>query len=120
VGKIIAMCGLICNHCIAYVATQKNDEKLRQKAVEAWSTETERLKPSDIDCDGCLVGKRIYKFCSACEVRKCGSEKGVENCAYCTEYLCEKLERLWRGFRTVSREEAKGALDNLRKVKKAA
>ena len=119
-GKIIAMCGLICNNCIAYVATQKNDEELRQKAIEAWSTETERLKPSDIDCDGCQVGKRVYKFCSVCEVRKCGFARGVKNCAYCAEYPCEKLERLWRGFRTVSWEEAKTTLDNLGKFKKLA
>lgn len=119
-GKIIAVCGLICNNCIAYVSTQKNDEKLRQKAIDAWSTETERLKPSDIDCDGCQVGKRIYKFCSACEVRKCGSVRGVKNCAYCAEYPCEKLENLWRGFRTVSWEEAKATLDNLEKLKKLA
>lgn len=114
--KMIAMCGLMCNHCIAYVATQKNDEKLRQKAIEAWSTETKRLKPSDIDCDGCLAGKRIYEFCSTCEVRKCGLERRIGNCAYCTEYPCARLEKLWKGFRTVSWKEAKASLDNLRKV----
>jgi hypothetical protein len=118
-NKIIAICGLVCNDCIAYVATQKNDGKLREKVIEAWSTETERLKPSDIDCDGCQAGKRIYKFCSTCEVRKCGLERCVANCGYCTEYyLCEKLERLWKDFRTVSGEEAKASLDNVRKLGK--
>jgi hypothetical protein len=117
VGKIIAMCGLTCNDCIAYVATQKNDDKLRYEAIKAWSTETEKLKPRDIECDGCLAGKRIYKFCSACEVRKCGFAKTVMNCAGCTEYPCEKLEKLWKGFRTVSWKEAKANLDSLRKTK---
>jgi hypothetical protein len=117
-NKTIAICGLVCNDCIAYVATQKNDGKLREKAIEAWSTETERLKPSDIDCDGCQAGKRIYKFCSTCEVRKCGLKRGVANCGYCTEYPCEKLERLWKSFRTVSGEEAKASLDNVRKLGK--
>ena len=64
------------------------------------------------------IGKRIYKFCSTCEVRKCGLERGVANCGYCTEYPCEKLERLWKGFRTVSGEEAKASLDNVRRLGK--
>jgi len=115
---MIAMCGLACNDCIAYVATQKNDAELREKAIEAWSTETERLKPSDIDCDGCQVGKRIYKFCSTCEVRKCGLERGVGNCGYCVEYPCEKLEKLWKSFKSVSRDEVKASLDNMRKLGK--
>ena len=50
-GKIIAMCGLFCNDCLAYVATQKNDGKIRERVIRAWSTETERLEPGDIDCD---------------------------------------------------------------------
>jgi hypothetical protein len=120
VPNIIAMCGLVCNDCIAYVATQKNDDKLREKAIEAWSTETERLKLEDINCDGCQIGKRLYKFCSACEVRKSGLERDMQNCAYCNEYPCKKLEKLWRGFRTVSWKEAKATLDNLRKIEKLA
>ena len=119
-GKIIAMCGLVCNDCLAYVATQKNDGKIRERVIRAWSTETERLEPGDIDCDGCQIGKRLYKFCSACKVRKCGLERGIENCAYCNKYPCEKLERLWKGFRTVSWEEAKAMLDSLRKLQKLA
>ena len=115
---IIATCGLICNDCIAYVATQKDDDKLRQQVVEAWTTESERRELRDINCDGCQVGKRIYTFCSTCDVRKCGQEKRVANCGHCFEYPCEKLERLWEGFRTVSGEEAKRTLDTIRSLRK--
>lgn len=108
------MCGLVCNDCKAYIATQKNDDKLRQEVVEAWSTETERLTPDDIDCDGCQVGRRLHSFCSVCEVRKCGMTKGIANCGHCVEYPCEKLERLWKGFRTVSGEKAKATLNSIR------
>ena len=114
-SRIIAVCGLVCNDCIAYIATQKNDDKMREEVVEAWSTEKERLKLEDVDCDGCTVGKRLYDFCSVCEVRKCGLEKGIENCAYCDKYPCEKLEKLWKSFRTVSGEEAKANLEKIRK-----
>ncbi len=100
--NIVAMCGLACKEYIAYVAAQKNDYDLRQKTIEAWSTQTERLTPSDIDYDGGQVGKRIYKFCSTCEVMKCGLETGLANCGRCSEYPCEKLEKLWKAFRRVS------------------
>jgi hypothetical protein len=114
-GRITAVCGLTCNDCIAYVAAKRNDNSLREKAIEAWSTDTERLKLEEIDCDGCQTGGRLYKFCSICEVRKCALERGLANCGHCAEYPCQKLEKLWKGFRTVSGEEAKATLDNQRR-----
>jgi len=116
--NIVAMCGLACNEYIAYVAAQKNDYDLRQKAIEAWSTQTERLTPSDIDYDGGQVGKRIYKFCSACEVMKCGLETDLANCGRCSEYPCEKLEKLWKAFRSVSRDVIMASPDNVEKLRK--
>ncbi len=32
--KLIASCGLICNQCPAYIATHKNDRKLREETAE--------------------------------------------------------------------------------------
>ncbi len=108
--KMIAMCGLNCNDCIAFIATQENDDKMREKVVEAWSTEKGRLKLEDVDCDGCTVGKRLHSFFLVCTVRKCGLKKSIENCAYCGDFPCEKLEKLWISFRTVSGERAKSNL----------
>jgi len=115
-NKIIAMCGLICDDCIAFIATQKGDNEMRQKVVEAWSTEDERLKLEDVDCDGCTIGKKLHSFCAVCDVRKCGLEKSIENCAYCKEFPCDKLEKLWNGFRTVSAKEARANLERIRRV----
>jgi hypothetical protein len=30
-----------------------------------------------------------------CEIRKCGKEKGVINCAHCSDYACEKLVKFF-------------------------
>ena len=98
--KRIAYCGIECADCRAFIATQKNDKKLKEKVVKAWSTEKEPLKPDDINCDGCSgTGKRLFKFCEVCRVRLCGQEKGVKNCAHCREFPCEKLSGLWKHFR---------------------
>jgi len=50
------------------------------------------IKPEDINCEGCMSGgEKVFFYCNVCELRKCGREKGVENCAYCEEYACGKL-----------------------------
>jgi len=113
-SKIVAMCGLFCDDCIAFSATQKNDNNLREKVVEAWSTEEEPLRLEDADCDGCIAGKRLHSFFRICEVGECGLQRNIENCAYCNDFPCGKLEKLWRSFQTVSGEEAKKNLDEIR------
>jgi hypothetical protein len=95
--KMVAFCGITCNDCRTFIATQRNDRKLKEEVAKAWSTEKETLKPEDIDCDGCMAtGRRLFKFCATCEVRRCGYEKGVENCAYCREFPCVKLTSFWK------------------------
>jgi len=42
---------------------------------------------------GLVCGGRLFSYCKTCDVRKCGLEKGVKNCAYCDEYICEKLSK---------------------------
>jgi hypothetical protein len=46
-----------------------------------------------VTCDGCLAfDGRLGGYCSNCPIRACGVEKGVVNCAYCSDYeTCEKL-----------------------------
>ena len=111
--EMIAYCGLVCTGCPAYIATQENSDTLRKQVVEKWSSDQYPLKIEDINCDGCLsVGKRLIKFCNACEVRACGTVKKVENCAHCGDYVCAKLEKLWG---IVNSAEAKARLENIRK-----
>lgn len=115
--KMIAFCGIVCDDCRAFIATQTNDAELKREVAKAWSTKKETLKPEDIDCDGCLAtGKRLFKFCQVCEVRRCGHEKGVENCAYCREFPCAKLSGLWKRFRLT---EAKATLEGIGKKLRA-
>ncbi len=48
------------------------------------------------------------KFCETCQVRQCGMEKNVSNCAYCGDYPCDKLNEVWKMFES---GEAKKILD---------
>jgi hypothetical protein len=91
--KMVAFCGLVCTDCDAFIATQENNDVKRKEVAEAWSKEFGgEIKPEEINCDGCLTkeGRHINHW-NVCEIRKCGMEKGVENCAYCNDYNCQKL-----------------------------
>ena len=37
----------------------------------------------------------LFSHCKVCEIRKCGREKEVKNCAYCDVYVCEKLTKFF-------------------------
>lgn len=96
--KMIAFCGLTCTECLAFIATQKDDVIERKKVAKVWSKEYKcDMKPEDINCDGCLTeeGGRVFNYCKTCEIRKCGQEKEIKNCAYCDDYACEKLTKFF-------------------------
>jgi hypothetical protein len=109
-NKIIAYCGLCCNECPAYIAKKTNNDELRKKTAEEWSKMfNSEIKPEDVNCDSCLTKEGvIIQYCNVCEIRKCAQEKDVENCAFCEEYTCEKLEK-W--FKNVP--NAKAVLDQI-------
>ena len=95
--KMIAYCGIVCSECPTLLATQKDDDEARKEVVEMWSKQFNvEITPEDINCDGCLTKTgRLIGYGAICEIRKCGQEKGVENCAYCGDYACEKLEKFF-------------------------
>lgn len=89
---------MTCNECPAFIATKNNDDSKRRETAKSWSElfKTD-IKPEDINCAGCLSEiKEVFGHCKVCEIRKCGQEKKVENCAYCSEYVCKKLDELFK------------------------
>ena len=110
--KMIAFCGINCSECAAFLATQKDDNEERKKTAELWSKEFNAdIKQEDINCEGCLSeGENIFSHCKVCEIRKCGQEKGLENCAHCSEYACEKLDNFFK-----IAPDGKATLDEIKK-----
>jgi len=94
--EMIAFCGLVCNECPAFLATQANDDKKRIEVARIWSDHYKAdIKPEDIHCDGCKSqGGVRFSHCFRCEIRKCASALEIENCAHCEAYACEKIEPL--------------------------
>lgn len=107
----IAFCGLDCDNCPAYLATQADDMEALASVAARWTEETGReVRAEEILCDGCeSEGGRINTFCSVCAIRECARGRGHATCAHCEEYPCERLT----GF-PAFRAEGKSNLDRLR------
>ena len=108
--KTIAYCGLNCSICPTYIATQNDDDEAREKTAAFYAKEYGfTLTAKDINCDGCHSDSgRLIAYCQDCDIRKCGQEKQVDNCAACSDQPCDKLV----GFHKFS-PEAKACFDVL-------
>ncbi len=106
--KMIAFCGLCCTECPTFLATQNDDDNARAKTAAMYAEKFGfDMKPQEINCDGChSEGGRLISYCRSCDIRKCGQEKGIENCVLCDEQPCEKLT----GFHVFS-PEAKASFE---------
>lgn len=110
--KMVGYCGIVCSECPVLMATQKDDDEERKRVAEIFTRQYgKEYKPQDINCDGCVSGNsRIFSYCNVCEIRKCGREKNFRNCAYCEEYPCQKLSKLFAEY-----GKAKETLDEIRR-----
>ena len=108
--EMIAFCGLNCFECGAFLATKENDDQKRAEVAQEWSKLFKvEIKPEDINCEGCLSdGGRVFNYCKVCKIRKCGKGKGLENCGYCDDYPCRKLD-----FILSNASDAKKRLDEI-------
>ena len=90
--KIIAACGNDCSACPRYIAPlyEKTAEELRRTA-ELWMRIGYRdhvVSTEEISCAGCGTGN----WCRY-HVVTCCREKGIETCAPCAEYPCERMKK---------------------------
>ena len=90
--QMLSYCGIDCSVCPAYIATQAEDiEKLTSLAGDWFEGSTEY---SIVVCDGCK-GDRLMQWCSECPTRACAIERELENCAYCADFGCKKLLKVF-------------------------
>jgi len=97
--NLIAICGLDCEKCDAYIATQNDDHALREKTAKKWAElNNAPILPEHINCDGCRCSGRKTVYCShLCPVRQCALGKGVETCGDCPEKdTCATVAAVWQ------------------------
>ena len=113
----VAYCGLACSTCPIYVATrQENREGQAMMRAEIVRLCHEHYGMNyaleDItDCDGCRTASgRLFSASTKCPIRKCAKQKGVETCAQCADYACDRLEAIFK-----TDPDAKKRLDEMRR-----
>jgi hypothetical protein len=96
---MIAYCGLACDGCPIYLASSESDKFRKQTLRESIAKQCTELYGIDLkleditDCDGCQAETgRLFSGCLNCEIRKCALRRNIENCAFCSDYSCEKLQ----------------------------
>jgi hypothetical protein len=91
---MISCCGLECTGCEAYIATQDDDDALREKVAKEWSAMYKAdIKPEQIHCTGCQSDGALFFYCEhKCEIRKCAKGRGYETCAPCPDFGCDHLK----------------------------
>jgi hypothetical protein len=121
-GKMIAYCGIDCGKCEAFIAKKENNNEIRKKYAKELSERFDiEVLPETVNCDGCPSSGEHMGYCSMCNIRDCCNDKGIENCAFCDDYVCEKLEKVYTFMRDVigkikdKEAEAKVTLDEIRK-----
>ena len=111
--RIVAYCGIVCNECPAYIATQADDLAMKEQIAAQWRVEFNApdIDVNSVTCDGCITATgRLGGYCSLCEIRACGVAHSVANCAHCSDYGCQKLE----GF-LVNAPAARATLEGIRR-----
>ena len=96
-SNLIAFCGLDCAQCEAYQATQAGDSAWQERLLEKWRVDyaAPGMTLEAVTCDGCR-GPRTGGYCAECPVRACALERGLQTCADCPDYGCEKLEHFFQ------------------------
>jgi hypothetical protein len=105
---LVTYCGLYCGLCSSRnripPAARTLQESMRQNGWEHWGREVPGFEAfwsfltglidSGENCS-CRVSGCGPGFCG---IRKCAIERGVEVCALCTDYPCDRIETLAKGY----------------------
>ena len=75
-------CGLFCGACPILRATREG--RVEEQAAE-WET-----TPEEITCHGCKSDV-VSGYCQGCEMKACATARGLEACAHCIEYPCDRV-----------------------------
>lgn len=94
ISKLFSMpcyCGHDCAKCITYIATQRNDDKLREQSQrfykEAFGLD---IPPQKFNCEGGR-SNNVFELCQGCPFVKCCKDRGVDACSKCPEYPCKEI-----------------------------
>lgn len=84
--NLAAVCGLYCEACTLFIATNEDPARLKGLAARF------QLSEEAIRCYGCRSDKR-GPYCEKCKMFSCAAERGIDFCVECKEYPCTDLKQ---------------------------
>lgn len=89
--KMIGYCGYNCHLC----AARSDDPEVRQKLVDGWRKiyGHEHYTVENVHCVGCRAEGHHADL--ECKARPCAVERGVDSCAACDDFPCDKVRHLF-------------------------
>lgn len=85
-------CGHDCSRCVTYIATQTDDDTLREQSRRFYKEQFGKEIPLEkFNCWGGRTDK-VFDFCQDCPFRKCCIERNISSCNLCPEYPCIVLK----------------------------
>ena len=89
-NEMIGFCGYNCHLC----AARSDDVAVRQRLVDGWRRifGHQNYTAENVRCDGCRSDGITAD--TSCEARPCARERGVESCAECDQFPCDKMRHL--------------------------
>jgi len=89
-------CGINCQDCEAYIATQNEDlEVFKKHQANIREQFGKDIPIEELHCDGCMANGRKIGFCDQCQIRICCIQRGYQNCSECADLPCEKGSFIW-------------------------
>lgn len=90
-------CGLNCEECEAFIATQNRDNRLKTQVAQRWSAlYGKEFKPEEIHCKGCRSEGTQGIYCQTmCRIKPCCREKKIETCSECEQFACKDLKEVF-------------------------
>jgi hypothetical protein len=95
--RLISACGMVCSDCDAHKATQADDAAAAESVAALWTQQFGVPIPTEaVWCDGCMTGgDRTCAHVGECEIRACVVGRGLQNCAGCSDYACDQLQKFF-------------------------
>jgi len=113
--KYTCYCGLYCENCAVKSKIEPTARVLHEEMVKAGFEDIIPLIPGGDGFWPFLKGMVERGLCTscregggnpACAVRVCAREKGVEMCALCDYYPCDKFARFFEGYHVLQHDNA--------------
>lgn len=105
----LTYCGNDCNLCPRFMGTKDNNTDELKRAAEMWLKVGWRervLSPDEMKCYGCSSAE----WCRY-EIEECCEEKNIDNCGYCNNYPCNKINEVFKESKEYE-ERSKTVLSN--------